>query len=726
MRTHPRVRRWGPLLLVMLLVAAGCARSPEAKKARYLNRGDYYFKKEQYREAILEYRNAFRIENTNARAIGQLGLAHYQLGEFGQAARFLLRAQELAPDQLEVRLKLGTLYLYGRRFKDAQDEAAYVLAKDPKNLEALLLVAGAAVTPEEVAAAIPRLEGARAELGDPVRLKVALSTLLLRRQNVAGAEALLVDAIQKDPKSVEAHTALAEIYLLKRDQPSAERELQAAASAAPIGSPARIRLADYYLMTRRPDEARRVLREVTQKASDYLPAWRRLAEIALAEGKLDDADKALEPVLKKSPQDLDGHLLKGRVYLARRNSNQAIQEFQQVLKLEPRLATARYQLALAHLQGGNIQQAKTELKEATTVFPNYLEAQLRLAQLNLDTGAVDPAIDDLTRLVAAQPKLVEGYALLGAAYLMKKEPAKALDVYRKLAATAPKDPRGPYFVGVALLAQGKGPEARKFFEDALGLAPSYIDPVVQLVGLDIREKNPEAAVARVQRQIALVPTSAPLQTLLGRALEVRKDFTQAEAAYLKAIELDAHLPGPYIDLARLYGATGRYDEALVKTDEALKANPKDMGALMLAGTLQERKGDTAKAEASYARVLEINPRFAPAANNLAYLLADRGADMERALQLAQTAREVAPDEPHIADTLGWILYKRGVYQGALTLLKESAGKLPDNPTVQYHLGMAAAKAGDKETARNALASATRSSQAFRGKDEAQRTLAELK
>ena len=64
MRTHPRVRRWGPLLLVMLLVAAGCARSPEAKKARYLNRGDSYFKKEQYREAILEYRNALRIENT--------------------------------------------------------------------------------------------------------------------------------------------------------------------------------------------------------------------------------------------------------------------------------------------------------------------------------------------------------------------------------------------------------------------------------------------------------------------------------------------------------------------------------------------------------------------------------------------------------------------------------------------------------------------------------------
>jgi Flp pilus assembly protein TadD len=202
--------------------------------------------------------------------------------------------------------------------------------------------------------------------------------------------------------------------------------------------------------------------------------------------------------------------------------------------------------------------------------------------------------------------------------------------------------------------------------------------------------------------------------------------TQAEAAYLRAIELDPRLPGPYLELARLYGAGGRYDQALAKTDEALKANPRNLGALMLAGTLRERHGDPARAEASYGKALDVNPRFAPAANNLAYLLAERGAEMERALQLAQTAKEVAPDDPRIADTLGWIFYKRGVYQRAVTLLKESAEKLPDNPVIQYHLGMAAAKVGERETARKALASAVGSPQAFPGKEEARRLLGELK
>jgi tetratricopeptide (TPR) repeat protein len=66
---------------------------------------------------------------------------------------------------------------------------------------------------------------------------------------------------------------------------------------------------------------------------------------------------------------------------------------------------------------------------------------------------------------------------------------------------------------------------------------------------------------------------------------------------------------------------------------------------------------------AYERVLAVNPRFAPAANNLAYLLIENSGDKERALQLAHTAKEVAPEDPNISDTLGWILHQRQRLQG---------------------------------------------------------------
>ena len=107
-------------------------------------------------------------------------------------------------------------------------------------------------------------------------------------------------------------------------------------------------------------------------------------------------------------------------------------------------------------------------------------------------------------------------------------------------------------------------------------------------------------------------------------------------------------------------------------------------------------------QARYQEALKINPRFAPAANNLAWLMIERGGNSDVALGYAQTAREVAPTNPNIADTLGWIYYQKKVYLKAVSLLKEAAEQLPENPVVVYHYGMALYKNENKPEARKAL------------------------
>src|SRR5438876_9943267 len=103
---QPMSRRtlgWSILLILGLLVVTGCSRSPEARKTRHLERGEKYAAQEQYREAGLEYRNVLRVDPANEQAIRQLGLWYFQLGELGEAFRYLLKAEELAPDALDVR-----------------------------------------------------------------------------------------------------------------------------------------------------------------------------------------------------------------------------------------------------------------------------------------------------------------------------------------------------------------------------------------------------------------------------------------------------------------------------------------------------------------------------------------------------------------------------------------------------------------------------------------------
>src|SRR5499433_1155424 len=118
----PQFRVWTIPLAVGLLVMASCSRSPEAQKASHLERGDNYAAREQYREAILEYRNVLQLDPANARATRQLGLLYNQLGEYAQAFRFLLKAQELTPDDIEVRLKLGGIYFLGGKREQAREE----------------------------------------------------------------------------------------------------------------------------------------------------------------------------------------------------------------------------------------------------------------------------------------------------------------------------------------------------------------------------------------------------------------------------------------------------------------------------------------------------------------------------------------------------------------------------------------------------------------------------
>src|SRR5262249_42722326 len=128
---------------------------------------------------------------------------------------------------------------------------------------------------------------------------------------------------------------------------------------------------------------------------------------------------------------------------------------------------------------------------------------------------------------------------------------------------------------------------------------------------------------------------------------------------------------------------------------------------------------------AYEKLLTIAPNFPAALNNLAVLYSERLGQVDKAYDLAKKANEAAPNEPHLADTLGWILFKKGDYGNALRLLQESASKLPDLPEIQFHVGMAHYMLGEEDPARIALQKAADASANSAEKDEARQRLALL-
>ena len=99
--------------------------------------------------------------------------------------------------------------------------------------------------------------------------------------------------------------------------------------------------------------------------------------------------------------------------------------------------------------------------------------------------------------------------------------------------------------------------------------------------------------------------------------------------------------------------------------------------------------------------------------------------MDLALTYAQVAREQNPNDPNIADTLGWVYYKKNAHIKAVRLLREAAEKLQDNPVIHYHLGMVHVKRGEPKEAQKAFKTALKLSDSFPGADEARKMLNEL-
>jgi Tfp pilus assembly protein PilF len=216
-----------------------------------------------------------------------------------------------------------------------------------------------------------------------------------------------------------------------------------------------------------------------------------------------------------------------------------------------------------------------------------------------------------------------------------------------------------------------------------------------------------------------------ISSLKGLVYLTQNMDRQAEAEFKTAIDTYENYTPPYYELAALYMKRKELDQAIGQYQLALKQNPDQPKAHMLLGMLYDMQKKADLSEQHYRAALKIDPKFVPAANNLAYLLAERGEDLNEALELARLAKEKMPNDPGVMDTLGWVFYKRGLYDSAIAELNDCVEKMKDNATVHYHLGMAYFKAGEGLKAKTALEKAMALDPQFVKADEVREILRKL-
>ena len=121
------IRSMRGVLVVLAISISSAASSTDEKTARHLKRGEEYLAEGKRQKAIIEFLNVLRLDEDDPVATQRLAVTFYKTGQLGRAFRYMQRAAELDPDDIDIRIKIANVYLYSGQSEEAREEAGAIL-----------------------------------------------------------------------------------------------------------------------------------------------------------------------------------------------------------------------------------------------------------------------------------------------------------------------------------------------------------------------------------------------------------------------------------------------------------------------------------------------------------------------------------------------------------------------------------------------------------------------
>ncbi len=607
-----------------------------------------------------------------------------------------------APDHAPSNLLAANLYFAQDRLPQAAQHVQRFLASQPGNVAGAKLAAAIAMREGRPHDAVALLEPLLDQYSGDADLQAAAGEAYMRVQAYARASACFDKAAALAPPGAALHTSQAVTQLGLGDNERAvsalELALQARGGADSIRQRAGALLVVAHLRAGAYDQALDAVHALERQHDN--PALQNLkGGVLLARKDPDGARRAFDAALALLPGYLPAlHNLAQLDRLAGRPA-QARQRFEAALARDPNNTELMVALAALAADQGNAQAAQGWLERAHRAAPDALAPALQLAALYLETGAHARALGLAQKLQAAHPASDDALALLARCRAAAGDPEGALESYVDLASRRPDNVAVLVQLAGAHMALDRPRDALGPLRKALTLAPDHGPALAAAVRLlaDLREWDQAMSLARAAQARSASAT-------LGRQLEgdvamARGQAAQALPLYRRAFD-DAPSGPLAIALHRALDATGQRVEAARHIGRWLDGHPGDVPTrLYLASTLLAG-GDARAAIPHYEQVLAAQPRHVVALNDLAWSYQSAGD--ARALSLAEQAHALAPDNPAVADTLGWILDRRGHSQRAVAVLKKAAETAPRAGDIRLHYAGALAHAGQRAEARRQL------------------------
>ncbi|WP_284155140.1 tetratricopeptide repeat protein [Sulfuricystis thermophila] len=449
--------------------------------------------------------------------------------------------------------------------------------------------------------------------------------------------------------------------------------------------------------------------------SDPESAAARQAMIGLlaAAGRFEELKVALPAWLAADARQLPGNLMRLNRLFARGGDRKAVREIvDQVTTPYLELPEAHFARAQAAFEARELTAARAALQRALELKPDWELAALFRAQI---TANHDVAMQELGQFVAANPQAREARLAYARALANDRSYEEARREFRILLEQGAADPakNGDIVFAVAVLSLqlNDTQEAEKHLRRLVDIDHPEADRARFFLG-QIAEEGKRwndalkwfDAVGRGEHYLPARLHAAGVLAKQGKLDAARETLHSAEAGTPR--ERNQLVIGE----AQLLREAGRIADAHAVLVAALERQPDEPELLYEAALLAERLGRVDEMESRLRRLIELRPDHAHAYNALGFSLADRNIRLAEARALIDRALELAPDDPFILDSKGWVLFRQGEMQAALEALQHAYGLRAD-PEIAAHLGEVLWTLGRKEEARQTWEKARRANPA---------------
>jgi tetratricopeptide (TPR) repeat protein len=428
-----------------------------------------------------------------------------------------------------------------------------------------------------------------------------------------------------------------------------------------------------------------------------------IAKDYFALGKAALASDMVKEAIQRDPKNTIYHQLLAEVFVRTAQFDSALAEYQTILSIDSSNVNSMYNIAQL-TQRARPQQALEMYERIIRLKGPDWQVLLQMAEINTTLHRFHDAAEVYKQMVQLDPANLALQQSLADAYVRAEEYDTAMTIYQRLLEINPGSPEIRSALAELYMQKNDWKDARTQFDSVLTSDSLSADMMLRVAIAYFSQTQKDSSLVPDARQqfeniLEQYPNDWRPVFYLGIMDLIANQDSSAMVRFERVTAQASWNADAWWYLGLTYSRRHRNDDAVTALQHAVALNPKHLNALSALGSTYDTMKRYKESDSAYEAALKIDPHDALVLNNYAYSLAERGEQLERALQMSKESLEKDTANAAYLDTYGWIFFRLGRYEEARQFIGKAVESGEASPVVYEHLGDVYSKLNNAEKAK---------------------------